>query len=245
MFLFFAGFQAFFELRNRPASKKTVFLPVLYFPLYVTIHDWFRPGPARSRQLYAYRRTEIAQFQKPGSEFAFAAFPDGKRTRDPQYYRQKPGARQSESVIEFTFNKIAKAKNRINHELLGVYYRNLQAAAAHVNANASQNDLFRLALQMPEVMQTAENGEEADALTWEQVLPVLQEALKNLNQFRNDEGKALTAEIISYTERIRILLSEVEKFDPVRLENIKQRITLHMAELTVPSNSTTAALNRK
>ncbi|MBK0401359.1 YicC family protein [Adhaeribacter sp. BT258] len=132
--------------------------------------------------------------------------------------------------IEFTSNKVAKAKNRINHELLEAYYRDLEEAAERVQADKSE--LFRLALQMPEVMQAAENGEETELLTWEQVLPVVQEAIKNFNNFRNDEGKALTSEIISYTERIRILLSEVEKFDPVRIENIKQRITMHMAELT-------------
>jgi uncharacterized protein (TIGR00255 family) len=132
--------------------------------------------------------------------------------------------------IEVASNKAAKAKNRINHELLEAYYRDLEEAAEKVQADKSE--LFRLALQMPEVMQAAENGEETETLTWEQVLPVLQEAIRNFNNFRNDEGKALTTEIISYVERIRILLSEVEKFDPVRIENIKQRITMHLAELT-------------
>jgi uncharacterized protein (TIGR00255 family) len=131
--------------------------------------------------------------------------------------------------IEFTTNKAARVKNRINHALLEAYYRDLEEAAEKVQADKSE--LFRLALQMPEVMEVGES-EEAETLTWEQVLPVLQEAIKNMNQFRHDEGKALTAEIIAYIERIRILLSEIEKFDPVRMENIKQRITTHLAELT-------------
>jgi uncharacterized protein (TIGR00255 family) len=134
--------------------------------------------------------------------------------------------------IEFTSNKIAKTKNRINHDLLQAYYLDLDAAANLVGAEKS--DLFRLALQMPDVMTADQNTEEneADAVTWEQILPVFQEAMQNIVNFRNDEGKALTVEIISYVERIRILLSEIEKFDPVRIENIKQRITMHLAELT-------------
>ena len=131
--------------------------------------------------------------------------------------------------IEFASNKIARTKNRINHALLEAYYRDLEEAAEKVQADKS--DLFRLALQMPEVMEVGET-EETETVTWEQVLPVLQEAIKNMNQFRQTEGKALTTEIVSYIDRIRILLSEVEKFDPVRIENIKQRITMHLAELT-------------
>jgi uncharacterized protein (TIGR00255 family) len=134
--------------------------------------------------------------------------------------------------IEYVLNKALRARNRINQELLEMYYRDLESAANLVGAD--KGDLFRLALQMPEVMQADQNTEEgeADILTWEQVQPVLQEAIQNLISFRNDEGKALTAEIISYIERIRILLSEIEKFDPVRIENIKHRITMHLAELT-------------
>ncbi|KAA9333815.1 YicC/YloC family endoribonuclease [Adhaeribacter soli] len=134
--------------------------------------------------------------------------------------------------IDYTLNKAAKAKNRINHELLQAYYRDLETAADSVGA--SKNELFRLALQMPEVMQADQATEEseADMLTWEQVLPVLQEALLNLNHFRQDEGKALTAEIISYIDRIRILLSEIEKHDPSRVEQIRQRIQGHLAEIS-------------
>jgi len=131
--------------------------------------------------------------------------------------------------IEFASNKAAKTKNRINQALLEAYYRELEEAAD--NLQADKSELFRLALQMPDVMEMGE-AEDTETLTWEQVLPVLQEAIKNMNQFRQTEGKALTSEIIAYSERIRILLAEVEKFDPVRMENIKQRITAHMAELT-------------
>ena len=134
--------------------------------------------------------------------------------------------------IEYNANRAARTKNRINQELLQAYYHDLDAAATLVGAEKS--DLFRLALQMPDVMQADQSTEEdeADVIGWEHILPVFQEALNNINTFRNDEGKALTSEIISYIDRIRILLSEVEKFDPVRMENIKQRITMHLAELT-------------
>jgi uncharacterized protein (TIGR00255 family) len=134
--------------------------------------------------------------------------------------------------VDFVSNKASKTKNRLNRELLQAYYEELDQAATALNADKSE--LFRLALQMPDVLQAEQPGESSDTelVTYEQILPVLQEALLNLNHFRQDEGKALTAEIISYIERIRILLSEIEKYDPSRVENVRQRIQSHLADIS-------------
>jgi uncharacterized protein (TIGR00255 family) len=95
----------------------------------------------------------------------------------------------------------------------------------------SKNDLFRLALHMPDVLQQEQGEEESGEADWEVVQPLVQEALDSINSFRADEGKALTAEIIAYIDSIRILLAEVEKHDPVRLEQIRNRIRGHIAEI--------------
>lgn len=133
--------------------------------------------------------------------------------------------------IELTKNKAQKAKNTINKELLQAYYNELNEAADAVGA--SKTDLFRLALHMPEVLQQEQEDEETSEADWSKVQPLLEEALQNINTFRSDEGKALTAEIMSYIDRIRILLAEVEKHDPARMENIRSRIRGHMTELAV------------
>lgn len=144
---------------------------------------------------------------------------------------QKTLVRGKVSVcVDYVKNKAQKAKSTINKELLQTYYRELEAAADVVGG--SKNDLFRLALHMPDVLlqdQVEEIGGDAE---WEQVLPLVQEALVSINSFRNDEGKALTAEIMSYVDKIRILLAEIEKHDPVRMEQIRNRIKGHMAELS-------------
>ena len=123
--------------------------------------------------------------------------------------------------IDFTNkSRNQRSRNTINQELLQNYYAELAQAAEAVGA--SKNDLFRLALQMPEVMQQEQLTDEEDKLPvdWETVANVLNEAIYNLNHFRNDEGKALTTEIVSYIDRIRILLAEVDRFDrlPVQPE---------------------------
>ena len=129
--------------------------------------------------------------------------------------------------------KINRAVNSINPELLQHYYAELENAASLVGA--PKNDLFRLALQMPEVIQQGARTEEEDAqlpVPWEKITELLQEAIGNLNRFRSDEGKALTSEIMAYIDRIRILLADIDKHDPVRLENIRERIRTHLAEIS-------------
>jgi uncharacterized protein (TIGR00255 family) len=136
--------------------------------------------------------------------------------------------------IDYTNNaRTARAANSINQDLLQYYFNELERAADRVGA--AKNDLFRLALQMPDVIQQGARSEEEETqlpVPWETVTELLQEAIYNLNRFRSDEGKALTSEIMSYIDRIRILLAEIDKFDPVRLENIRERIRMHLSEIS-------------
>ncbi|QNF31712.1 YicC family protein [Adhaeribacter swui] len=133
-------------------------------------------------------------------------------------------------TIDFTRSRLAKTRNFINTELLQLYYTELELAADRVGAN--KNELFRLALQMPEVVQQGSGTEEEnEAISWDEVQEVLTEALQNFNNFRVDEGKALTAEIMTYIDRIRILLAEIDKQDPIRIEHIRNRLRSHLAEI--------------
>jgi uncharacterized protein (TIGR00255 family) len=133
--------------------------------------------------------------------------------------------------VEYTKSKAQKAKNTLNKELLQTYYKELEDAADLVGG--SKQDLFRLALQMPDVQQQDQGEAGVEEAEWAIVEPLLQEALASINDFRANEGKALTTEIMAYIDRIRILLAEIEKQDPVRMEHIRNRIKGHMADLSV------------
>ncbi|WP_303310095.1 YicC/YloC family endoribonuclease [Hymenobacter sp. BT730] len=121
----------------------------------------------------------------------------------------------------------------LNQEALVAAYQELARAAELVGA--PKDDLFGLALKMPGVIQSpteAARPEENEALSWEELQPVLQEALDKLNQFRQDEGQTLTTEILSYIDRIRILLADVDRHDPVRVETIREKLRAHLADLS-------------
>jgi len=136
-------------------------------------------------------------------------------------------------AIDFTNkNNSQKLRSIINQDLLQTYYQELEKAAQKLGA--ATNDLFRLAIQMPEVMQQGQlaTEEEMPPVDWPTVMELLQEAIYNLNHFRSDEGKALTTEILAYIDRIRILLAEVDRFDPTRMDNIRERIKTHLNEIS-------------
>lgn len=136
--------------------------------------------------------------------------------------------------IDYVRSKAQKAKGTINKDLLQAYYKELEEVADLIGG--AKQDLFRLALQMPDVQQQDQADGTMDEAEWNQVEPLLQEALAGINHFRADEGKALTTEILSYIDRIRILLAEVEKHDPERMEQIRKRIRGHITELSVAEN---------
>ncbi|GAA4382402.1 YicC/YloC family endoribonuclease [Hymenobacter koreensis] len=126
------------------------------------------------------------------------------------------------------------ARAVLNREALTAAYQELQAAATELGANT--DNLLELALRLPGVVQSpseaAAPSEEEAPLTWDELLPLVQEALDRTLDFRRTEGQTLTTEILTYIDRIRILLADVERHDPNRLDNVRQRLREHLSELS-------------
>ncbi|GAA3923424.1 YicC family protein [Hymenobacter algoricola] len=120
----------------------------------------------------------------------------------------------------------------LNQEALLAAYGELEKAAELVGAPKDQ--LFALALNLPGVLQapSAEAVEEEEEVSWDELLPLVHEALERVNQFRRDEGQTLTTEIMGYVERIRTQLHQVERYDPTRIEQVRSRLQTHLAEIS-------------
>jgi uncharacterized protein (TIGR00255 family) len=116
----------------------------------------------------------------------------------------------------------------LNKTLLKSYYTLLSETAQELNT--SSEDLFRLALQMPEVIQYSED-EEKNELLWSLLQKALSQAITGCNDFRKAEGKALEDKLTSYIQKIQNLLELVSKQDPARIENIRQKIANRMTEI--------------
>lgn len=95
---------------------------------------------------------------------------------------------------------------------------------------ALPNDWFTVIMRMPEVLK-AEQNEELPDEEWEQTLSAIKEALKALNEFRNQEGEGLKAFFIERIDTIRGYLAEVPKYEKVRIDKIKARLEENLAAL--------------
>ncbi|GGG99002.1 hypothetical protein GCM10007415_38360 [Parapedobacter pyrenivorans] len=121
----------------------------------------------------------------------------------------------------------------INAELLKNYYRQLEAIAKDLKTDNNGN-LFELALNMPEVV--THNEDEADEDEAALLLSAFQAAVKQLNQFRADEGEVLRQDLSSRTQDILRLLTEVESVETDRIPLIRDRISHYLNETVGKEN---------
>ncbi len=121
-----------------------------------------------------------------------------------------------------------KSKLNINRPLAKVYYEELQTLATELGA--PQQEIFRLIMQMSDVYGQEENTEETEQ-DWQIIKQALQEALQACNDFRVKEGKELAGNLAAYIGKIRALLGQIDAYDPQRMENIRRRITTHIADV--------------
>ncbi len=123
--------------------------------------------------------------------------------------------------IEFQNGVKQEIRHQYNEELFVSYFNELKKLADKVGA--SQDSLFQMALNSPDVVQ-ANGKEELDPAEWERVRTMLNEAIGKCDHFRNEEGKSLEDKLRGYIENIRQGLIEVEQIDPKRIEKIRSRI---------------------
>ena len=118
-------------------------------------------------------------------------------------------------------------KQKYNKELFKKYYEQLEGLAESVGAG--KDELFRTALNAPDVIITS-NDQETD-LDYEQVVSLLKDALNECDAFRAKEGQVLAHKLEGYIASIDGALTEVEKLDPERVARIRARIEGNLAKV--------------
>jgi uncharacterized protein (TIGR00255 family) len=120
----------------------------------------------------------------------------------------------------------------INKLLLTKYYDELNSLANDLSDEKA--DIFRLALYLPDVISPEISNDEI--ANWEIVKSVMIEAIDHCNVFRTQEGKNLSNELATYIEEIDKSLGVIDKLDPERIEQIRDRIKSNLADL-IPDNN--------
>ena len=120
--------------------------------------------------------------------------------------------------------------NIINNEVATKYY----SAIKKLNESWGEapQDYLSIVLRLPEVLntQTAELTEEEKK--W--ILNLVNETCGKLNDFRAQEGAALKKEFELRIGEIRSLLKQIEAFEDIRIQQIKERILKGLKELEHP-----------
>ena len=127
----------------------------------------------------------------------------------------------------------------INREAFAYYYKELTALQQELGWANNQNIVGAI-LRMPDVTKIQESNEISDE-EWAVVIQTIEEAIKQFNAFREQEGFSLYQMFCEKLETIATLLSEVEPYEQSRVEKIKARIEGNLEQL---SATTQQAIDR-
>ena len=118
----------------------------------------------------------------------------------------------------------------INREAFAYYYKELTSLQQELGW-ANNQDIVGAILRMPDVTKIQESNEISDE-EWAVVIQTIEEAIKQFNAFREQEGMSLYQMFCEKLDAIATLLAEVEPYEQSRVEKIKARIEANLEQLS-------------
>lgn len=115
----------------------------------------------------------------------------------------------------------------INSELAKKYIAELKSIADESGIAAT--DILSVVMRMPEVVDSPKN--ELTDEDKEVVIVLLREAILDLNNFREKEGAELGHEFSMRIQEIRSALTEVPKYENIRIDIVRERMRKALEEL--------------
>ena len=106
----------------------------------------------------------------------------------------------------------------INNDLLKAYYHSLKGIADELNADTAH--LLSALLRLPDVVVNA--TEVLNEEGWQQFKKLLEDTLRQINQHRSKEGKALEDDLLQRITNIDLYKKQICGKEPVRRQKIKE-----------------------
>lgn len=121
----------------------------------------------------------------------------------------------------------------INAATVADYVQQIQTVSKQVPGLAAPvgASLWEVLTRLPELTQSAPAEELSDD-EWNVVEDAVHRAIKALQDFRLQEGEALTQKFTHNIDRIEALFHSIEPFEQSRVEKIRTRLEERLAELT-------------
>lgn len=154
--------------------------------------------------------------------------------RIPSQYREKELLLRNKISRELTRGKVdfsvyvevtgEETTASINPAVVKKYIAQLREIAP-----GDETEFLKMAVRMPDALKT--ERDEVDEEEFKAIEEAVEEALKEINDFRSAEGKALEDELQQRAKNIQELLQKVIAMDPERISGVRERLTRGIAEL--------------
>ena len=129
-------------------------------------------------------------------------------------------------VVVEVQNADGAASVSLNEALFRGYHRELTRLTSELGIG--QTDLLQAILRIPNVVSAASG--EVDEDEWEAVCETVTRALDSFRHFREQEGKALEADLRLRVANILLLLADVTPFEKDRFDRMRERLRNNMEE---------------
>lgn len=154
--------------------------------------------------------------------------------RVPGYYREKELDIRKQLATELVRGKIdfsiyieengGEFSSKINEKMVKEYMNQLRGIV-----DSDEIELLKMAIRLPDAFKS--QREELDEQEWNQIENGILETIEKINEYRIDEGKALHSDFVLRISIIEILLERVVEMDPLRIEQVKDKLRKSIAEL--------------
>ena len=116
------------------------------------------------------------------------------------------------------------SETTVNEVLVKSYMAELKKLAA----DGPEFEYLKMAIRMPDAI--ASKSEDLTEEEWNFLLKLVEEALENFGNFRQTEGKILQDELTRNINNIETYLSQVEPYEEVRMDAVKERYRKSLSE---------------
>ncbi len=130
--------------------------------------------------------------------------------------------------VDFSTKGASEIPVSINESLFKLFYSKYKNLSESVND--SNEDIFKLALQSPNVITQISSEDKENEQDWLAVKNVITEALKKCDAFRQDEGNSLFDKLIGNIDTIASGLDQIKAQEGKRKDRIKDKIRNHFNE---------------
>lgn len=161
----------------------------------------------------------------------------------PSSYREKETEIRNEIVkklergkIELTVYLESKQSEKpvsINKDVFANYYNQLKQIQEELFPEQI-TDWASIITRLPDVLLQANN--ELDENEWNIVQETINNAVQQLIEFRKTEGEVLEKELLQRIGNIELLHNSIEKFEPLRMETVRNRLNQNLNELLTKEN---------